>query len=204
MPPVKTTKTDGNGHFDFGEVAPGHYTLIVDNSAWGTSDWFDVEVKQQGQPTAAVTIDVSPQFPDCKGGHEFIVTTKGANMPALLAISVLRLSTAGAWLLTPVILIAFAIREWRRARRAKPALSVVSIAVAVAVLADWATFVVLLALGFIGGFGTHNLTGRSVSWFLLPSLALFGITLATKVARGKLAFASFLVFALWAGAVVVA
>ena len=76
MPMVKTTKTDVNGHFDFGEVAPGHYTLIVDDGDWGSSDWFDVEVKQQGKETVAVTIDVSPQFPNCKGGHEFIVRTK--------------------------------------------------------------------------------------------------------------------------------
>lgn len=70
---VKTAKTDGNGYFDFGEVSPGHYTLIVDDHDWGTSEWFDVEVKQQARQTVAVMIDVSPAFPDCKGGHEFIV-----------------------------------------------------------------------------------------------------------------------------------
>jgi len=70
---VRTAKTDVNGHFDFGEVSPGHYTLIVDDEEWGTSEWFDVEVKQQATRTIAVTIDVSPPFPDCKGGHEFRV-----------------------------------------------------------------------------------------------------------------------------------
>ena len=41
----------------------------------GSADWFDVEVKQQPRQTVAVIIDVSPHFPDCKGGHEFIVKT---------------------------------------------------------------------------------------------------------------------------------
>ena len=76
MPVVKVTKTDVNGHFDFGEVAAGHYRLTVDDRDWGTSDWFDVEVKLQPKPTAGVTIDVSPASPDCTGGHEFIVRTK--------------------------------------------------------------------------------------------------------------------------------
>ncbi len=73
MPVVKTAQTDVNGYFDFGEVAPGHYTLIVDDGEWGTSDWFDVEVKTQATQTMAILIDVSPHFPDCSGGHEFIV-----------------------------------------------------------------------------------------------------------------------------------
>ncbi len=72
MPLVKTTKTDVNGRFDFGEVAPGHYTLIVDDDEWGTSEWFAVEVRKQAKMANAVTIDVSPPFPDCKGGHEFL------------------------------------------------------------------------------------------------------------------------------------
>lgn len=73
---VRTTKTDDRGHFDFGEIAPGHYTLIIDDGNWGTSNWFDVEVRQQANQTVSVTIDVSPHFPDCKGGHEFIVRTR--------------------------------------------------------------------------------------------------------------------------------
>ena len=125
-------------------------------------------------------------------------------MPSLLAVSVPRLSIATIWLLTPLVLVGFAIREWRRAGRAEPPRRVMPIVVALAVLTDWAVFVVLLALGFIGGFGTHYVTSRSFSWFLLPSLVLFGVALATKVARGKLALASLLVFALWAGSLVVA
>lgn len=76
MRAVKTAKADSDGRFDFGAVGLGHYSLLVEDSAWGTSDWFDVEVKQLDEPTVAVTIDVSPHFPDCKGGHEFIVMTK--------------------------------------------------------------------------------------------------------------------------------
>jgi hypothetical protein len=73
MPLVKTTKTDADGWFDFGEVAPGHYTLIVEEGEWGSSEWFDVEVKPKATQTMAVRIDVSPVFPDCTGGHELIV-----------------------------------------------------------------------------------------------------------------------------------
>jgi len=73
MPLVITTKTDVNGYFDFGEVGSGHYTLVVDDDDWQSSDWFDVEVNQEAKETVAVLIDVSPHFPDCKGGHEFIV-----------------------------------------------------------------------------------------------------------------------------------
>lgn len=76
MPLVKTTKTDANGWFDFGEVAPGHYTLIVDEGEWVTSEWFDVEVKPLAAQTMTVLIDVSPHFPDCTGGHEFIVKAR--------------------------------------------------------------------------------------------------------------------------------
>jgi len=88
MPLVKATRTDADGRSDFGEVAPGHYTLIVDDGDWGSSNWFDVEVKQQAKQTAAITIDVSPNFPDCKGGHEFIARTTETGTQASAATSV--------------------------------------------------------------------------------------------------------------------
>jgi hypothetical protein len=71
MPPIiKTVETDGEGMFDFGPIRAGHYILnIVDE------DWFDVEIKEPPQVTESVTIDVSPTYPDCTGGHEFIVRT---------------------------------------------------------------------------------------------------------------------------------
>jgi hypothetical protein len=68
--------TDDHGNFDFGVLNEGHYTLIVDDAGWGSSEWFDVEIKSLPKQTDSVTIDVSPHFPDCKGGHEFIVDTK--------------------------------------------------------------------------------------------------------------------------------
>ena len=70
VPLVRTIETDNDGRFDFGPVKTGHYTLVVEN------DHFDVEVKDLTHLTESVTIDVSPFYPDCTGGHEFIVKTK--------------------------------------------------------------------------------------------------------------------------------
>jgi hypothetical protein len=78
------------------------------------------------------------------------------------------------------------------------------IGVALAVLIDWAAFLLLLARGFIGGFGTHYVTTRSADWFVIGSIMLLVTALAAKVARGKLALASFSVFALWVGSEIVA
>lgn len=71
MPLVETVKTDGSGRFDFGELQEGHYTLVID---WPSeyAEWFDVEIKKLPKPTSSVKIDVSPVYPDCTGGHEFI------------------------------------------------------------------------------------------------------------------------------------
>ena len=72
MPPiVKTLETDGKGVFDFGPLPTGHYTLVIDGE-----DSFDVEIKELPQVTESVTIDVSPVYPDCTGGHEFNVKTR--------------------------------------------------------------------------------------------------------------------------------
>ncbi len=69
MPPiVKTLETDGKGVFDFGPLPTGHYTLVIDGE-----DSFDVEIKELQQVRESVTIDVSPVYPDCTGGHEFNV-----------------------------------------------------------------------------------------------------------------------------------
>ena len=71
MPLVKTVKTDRSGRFDFGDLQEGHYTLVID---WPSeyAEWFDVEIKKLPKSTASVKIDVSPVYPDCTGGHEFI------------------------------------------------------------------------------------------------------------------------------------
>jgi hypothetical protein len=72
MPPIiKTVETDGEGMFDFGPLRTGHYRLAIDDK-----DSFDVEIKELPQVTESVTIDVSPVYPDCTGGHEFIVRTR--------------------------------------------------------------------------------------------------------------------------------
>jgi hypothetical protein len=70
LPLVKAVETDNDGRFDFGPVETGHYTLVVEN------DRFDVEVKDLPHFTESVTVDVSPFYPDCTGGHEFIVKTQ--------------------------------------------------------------------------------------------------------------------------------
>lgn len=72
MPLVKAIKTDKRGGFDFGELPKGHYTLVID---WPTeyAEWFDVEIITLPKPTTSVKIDVSPVYPDCTGGHEFMV-----------------------------------------------------------------------------------------------------------------------------------
>jgi hypothetical protein len=69
---VKTVTTDHDGNFDFGILNNGHYTLVID---WPSprSNLFDVEITALPQATRAVRIDVSPVYPDCTGGHEFIV-----------------------------------------------------------------------------------------------------------------------------------
>jgi len=67
---VKTVETNSDGHFDFGPLKIGHYTLVIEG------DQFDVEIKDLPRLTESVTIDVSPIFPDCTGGHEFILKEK--------------------------------------------------------------------------------------------------------------------------------
>jgi hypothetical protein len=64
---IKTVETNDHGRFDFGSLKFGHYTLRVDG------DLFDVEIKDLPRQTESVTIDVSPIYPDCTGGHEFLV-----------------------------------------------------------------------------------------------------------------------------------
>ncbi|MGB9007469.1 MAG: hypothetical protein WCC18_02555 [Candidatus Acidiferrales bacterium] len=76
MPLVKKTEADDSGNFDFGALNDGHYTLVVDDPKWASSSWFDVEIKKLPRQTDSVIVDVSPNFPDCKGGHEFIIKSK--------------------------------------------------------------------------------------------------------------------------------
>jgi hypothetical protein len=64
---VKAVETDGDGKLDFGPIKTGHYTLRADG------DQFDLDLPLM---TESVTIDVTPVYPDCTGGHEFIVRVK--------------------------------------------------------------------------------------------------------------------------------
>ena len=69
---VKQVVADDHGNFDFGSLPAGHYTLLIASTRG--EDRFDVQVTPLQKPTASVTIDVSPNYPDCTGGHEFIST----------------------------------------------------------------------------------------------------------------------------------
>lgn len=74
---VRTARTDRQGTFDFGPLPVGHYTLVIEDSPGHKADWFYVQVVTDlPKETTAVTIDVSPVFPDCSGGHEFQVNSK--------------------------------------------------------------------------------------------------------------------------------
>jgi len=67
---IKTVETGDYGNFDFGVLAAGHYTLMI-----GGGTLFDVEIKEMPRATESVTIDISPVYPDCTGGHEFFAKT---------------------------------------------------------------------------------------------------------------------------------
>lgn len=71
---VKEVKTTAAGEFDFGQLPEGHYTLAIE-VPWG-ADYFDVQIVSLQSKTKNVTIDVSPIYPDCTGGREFIVTSE--------------------------------------------------------------------------------------------------------------------------------
>ena len=70
LPIVKVVRTDERGGFDFGPQRMGHYRLEIADPGGGES-LFDVEIVYQSKPTETVVIDISPNYPDCTGGHEF-------------------------------------------------------------------------------------------------------------------------------------
>ena len=71
---IAKTTSDSSGNFDFGNSAPeGHYYLEI--SAGGDLyDWFEVEITKKTKMTKSVLIDISPNYPDCSGGHEFNIS----------------------------------------------------------------------------------------------------------------------------------
>jgi len=121
-----------------------------------------------------------------------------------LMVSVTRVGIFSVWLLSPLILSALAIRDLKNnddtglRSRALPVIALVLL------VAMWCSFVLFLVAGQIGGFGSHYVTTRSADWFLLASLIVLVISVASKVAKGKLALASLLVLALWFGSEMVA
>jgi len=73
LAPLKTVLTGTDGKFDFGILEPGHYYLRIDDEKGALSDWFLIEVKGPPNPKEWETIDISHAYPDCTGGHEFII-----------------------------------------------------------------------------------------------------------------------------------
>jgi hypothetical protein len=57
----------------FGIVKPNHHHLRIDDEKGSLSEWFQVEVTGPPIPKESEPTDVSPVYPDCTGGHEFIV-----------------------------------------------------------------------------------------------------------------------------------
>jgi hypothetical protein len=197
MPLVKAIVTDGMGRFDFGEVPVGHYTLVVDDAGWHTSDWFDVQFTRRGNPTLGLTIDASPSFPDCSGGHEFVVTTDGASARSARALDLLRIGIATVCLVSPPLLIVCAIRALRRATVRERQREAMATVVALSVAVEWAAFAGLLALGHLRSVGAYYVTTSGANWFVVLSMAVLVAAAMTKASRGRLVLASFLVLAMW-------
>ena len=72
LPVVKTVQADAHGRFDFGALAEGHYILVLSDPA-GRMDSFEVQITHSVHPTSSILIDISPVYPGCSGGHEFLV-----------------------------------------------------------------------------------------------------------------------------------
>lgn len=124
-------------------------------------------------------------------------------MPLPLA-SVVRISIAAIWLLSPPVLVTLAVMHWRRGERRAGWKGLWPIVVASAVLMNWFLFLAFLFAGQIGGFGAHYMTTRLADWFLLLSLGVLIASLIAYVGRWQLSLASLLVLALWVGSEMVA
>ena len=113
----------------------------------------------------------------------------------------LRLAVAIAWVGAPPILIVSALRGWNvtaagaRSRR----LTLLGLAS----LINWLAFPLGLALGQIGGFGSHYLPSPLLLIFVVVAMGLLGLSLAAVAGR-KIVIANALVFALWSGSMMVA
>ncbi|SRR6266536_3797112 len=121
-----------------------------------------------------------------------------------LMVSVTRVGIFSVWLFSPLILSAFAIRELKNSDDTGLRSRALPVVALVLLVAMRCSFVLFSAAGQIGGFGSHYVTTRLADWLLLASLIVLVISVAGKVAKGKLALASLLVLALWFGSEMVA
>lgn len=118
--------------------------------------------------------------------------------------SVIRVSIAAVWLLSPPVLAVLALRSWRRRQRPVGWKASWPFATAVAVLANWLLFITFIFSGQIGGFGSHYMTTRLADMFLLVSLLVLIASFLAYVGRWQLSLASVLMLALWVGSEMVA
>jgi len=68
------TRTNPKGEFEFKGVPEGHYLLTIDGGS--LQDAFQVEITSKVKPTKSILIDISPNRPDCTGGHEMEISSK--------------------------------------------------------------------------------------------------------------------------------
>jgi hypothetical protein len=73
-PAIAATRTNSAGEFEFKGVQQGHYLLVIDGG--GLHDSFEVEITSKVKPTKSILIDISPNRPDCSGGHEIEISSK--------------------------------------------------------------------------------------------------------------------------------
>jgi hypothetical protein len=123
---------------------------------------------------------------------------------ALHATSLIRGSILAIWLLSPPILAVLAFRLWRQKQVPVGWKAAWPIAIGGSVLAIWILFIVFLATGQIGGFGSHYMTTRLADVFLLVSLLVLISSILTYVGRWQLSLARGLMLALWFGREMVA
>jgi hypothetical protein len=69
--PLAHAFANSSGEFEFIALKEGHYNLQIKGG--GMEDWFDIEITNKVPTTKQVIIDISPNFPDCTGGHEIDV-----------------------------------------------------------------------------------------------------------------------------------
>ena len=118
--------------------------------------------------------------------------------------SVIRVSIAAMWLLSPPLLALLALRLWKRKEPPIGWKAAFPLITAASVLANWVVFIAFVAAGQIGGFGSHYMTTRLADVFLLVSLLVLAASILTYVGRWQLSLASALMLALWFGSEMVA